>query len=565
MITIFIVSSLPIITYQQVNAAPIISITRTSLPPKFGYDVGAAHWSFAANKFSWAISSSNMTLSLPSLTVAVASISCAIAQSSTFTHNTTTYTWTFSGASACNGVALTTSMVIHITNITGHYNQKEVYGKATVTKAGSSSIVQNVIFPFISSSSQLKCNSGSICTQQCFGNTCFDWNKLSQFTYNNSTKTLTAISGSSTASISTFTFDPLATDGSGHCTDGNSNTCNMTLSTSNTNDIIVVISTSFSGSGVGDFAMASDTAGLTYTNRAQICKGFTCASINAIIGIRYDYAISAGTLSSDSITCTQTGNTNARIDCVAFGISGADTSTIFDSGGMCNNTGTGTSASCTLPNTSNANDIILGLGSSDNNGGAYTAGTSFTLIQCGNGNCAATDPNGGAISEDYIVSTTQSGLSVAYTLGASHNWIIIGDAIKELSSVSYSFTLSPTVSYTATVTSINLVNTFSPSIIYVPNLNIGLKVSFNPSVNYVASLIKVQLGFILNPIATYFPNILICQGCGGSGTTTVTSTKFNTLIQTGDYSNFQSQDIALEALGLLAIICVIGFLIFYRR
>ena len=226
----------------------------------------------------------------------------------------------------------------------------------------------------------------------------------------------------------------LALDGTAACDSGSSNTCTMSLTTSHSNDVIIVISAAESSGGVGPFALTSDTAGLTYHNRAQICNYGTCSGASgsgAPVVLREDYAIATSPLSSDTITCKQTGNTNSKISCVAYAISGANTASPFDSNvaapctGYSGNGVSSSTFSCTL-STSDADDMIIG----DAAFGSVTAsvGSGFTFAKCNNG-----DGEGSACSEYKVVSSTQSGLSVSMSGSSSTLWAFIGDAVQAAS------------------------------------------------------------------------------------------------------------------------------------
>lgn len=188
----------------------------------------------------------------------------------------------------------------------------------------------------------------------------------------------------------------LALDGSAHANHtGTSSTA--TLTTSSTNDVIVV----FIVANVSAINSVTDTAGLSWSQRATTTDG----SGNWIFEWT---AISAGALSSDVITVTPSASTFTTID--AFGISGANTVTPFDS-----NVGLPATGAPTLTlSTSNANDfIVAGMITS----GTVTAGGSWTLI-------SGADFQG---VEYQIVAATQSGLSV--TVGTGSYTRAIGDAI----------------------------------------------------------------------------------------------------------------------------------------
>lgn len=399
-------------------------------------DVGPAKWSFATNKFSWASGTSNMTLNLPSLTVAVAGTGCAVAQSSSWAHNTTVYTWSFSGASACNGVALTTAMKLYVKNVTGAYNKKEVIITGTTTRAGATKgVVNTVLFPLVSTGSIPYCSS-AYCYSVQAGSAAFNWSGLSAFTraFNNSTKTLSVSSGSSTASITSYKFDPLAIDGTpviGSST-GSSATTVGGLTTSYANDVIIAI-VKGAGSTIAISAVTDGNGVLTFHSRYSQ----TSPRVFAIW-----YAIASSTLSNDKITGTQ-DSANAGIGVQGFAISGANTVSPFDSNAglpFSASGASGTTPTVTGVSTSNADDIILGMMGSGSLT-VQTAGSGYALVQEYHDSSF-----GSANSEDKIVSSTQSSVTVAFGQTSSNaGWSMVVDAIVQAST-------TVTLSRTDTVT-----------------------------------------------------------------------------------------------------------------
>jgi hypothetical protein len=222
-----------------------------------------------------------------------------------------------------------------------------------------------------------------------------------------------------TPPIGTYSIDPIAIDGSGKCSSGVAHTCTITLSTSNTNDVIIVVIGLISSHPTASTPI--DTSLLSWSTRASISSG-------TYGGLYEFYAISSGTLSSDVITCANS-NVNGRISCNAFGISGANTVSPFDPASACTNNGnTGTTASCTLT-TTNTNDMCLILGGMSANvaSPAPLCNThTGTLIQS-----EENDGNGGAYSAYYITSSTFIGGTIQYTITSGDPWSIIGDAIQQ--------------------------------------------------------------------------------------------------------------------------------------
>ena len=224
--------------------------------------------------------------------------------------------------------------------------------------------------------------------------------------------------GSGTSALTVATqptqkSSPLGIDGSWACGNGNVNYCKVVATTSHPSDIIIVAEATQSGHVA---SVPTDTAGLSWTSLKDYSTGQ--------VDLHLYYAKAAGALSSDTITCNF--NPNARSSCVAFGISGASQTTVFDSNSAlpCSATGTSTTSSCNI-STTNADDIIIGFVAAGCNI-PVTAGSGFTIIHtetfCG--------PSVGA--EYKIVSSTQSSQPVAFSLAASSQaWVTIGDAIRQ--------------------------------------------------------------------------------------------------------------------------------------
>lgn len=194
--------------------------------------------------------------------------------------------------------------------------------------------------------------------------------------------------------VSSGSGSTLSLDGSASNT-GGTTTQTVTLSTTKTNDVIIVIAT-FNNSG-GTISSISDTASLTWTGhrRATVTNGTTT--------VEEWYAISSGILTSDVITLNYSASASFSV-ATAFGVNGAHTAAPFDTNAAIPFTGVGTPSFTT----SNANDFLV-------TGGANTCtptspwvsieATSFWTVQY------------------QIVSTTQSGS------GPSCTGVNVSDAI----------------------------------------------------------------------------------------------------------------------------------------
>ncbi|HEV3341909.1 MAG TPA: hypothetical protein VG125_16195, partial [Pirellulales bacterium] len=133
----------------------------------------------------------------------------------------------------------------------------------------------------------------------------------------------------------------LAIDGNNTSTAAWATSSNVTLTTSNPNEVIILDIDS--GATVGS---VSDTAGLTWQQRGV-------ASVNGSFLYEY-YAIAPTELSADSVTVSFSGWTSSVLN--AFSIVGANTSSPFGTNASLPGTSSGSTVSTT---TSNANDLIF--------------------------------------------------------------------------------------------------------------------------------------------------------------------------------------------------------------
>jgi hypothetical protein len=199
----------------------------------------------------------------------------------------------------------------------------------------------------------------------------------------------------------------LALDGTPQSSTGSTGgtpTVTYTLTTSHANDIIIVASESN-----GTIITGVTGPGLTFTRRA----------LNTTQTVEEWSAVASAPLSSAPIVITYASSGSFFSAC-AFAISGADTSTIWDSNVGLPVTG-GTAADPTV-STTNANDIIIGIfrfGSTSD----PTPGAGWTTIVA---------PAGGFFLVQYkIVSAPQSGLTVAVGTGSGDENGYIVDAVVQ--------------------------------------------------------------------------------------------------------------------------------------
>lgn len=210
----------------------------------------------------------------------------------------------------------------------------------------------------------------------------------------------------------------LALDGaaSNTCTgSSHSATCSVTLTTSNSNDIIIAFA---NGECAGPVTLGTPTgSGLSFTLRKS----------GVALSLGEWWALATSALSSETITITESstlcGGPPITTSFVVWGIAGANTVTPFDPnmGLPSQNTGIGASGSVSV-STSNANDMILGMVGGGANIGGGSAGPGFTIIK--------SDSLANAASEYEVVSSTQSALSVSINFGGNTAWEMFGDAVQ---------------------------------------------------------------------------------------------------------------------------------------
>ena len=219
-------------------------------------------------------------------------------------------------------------------------------------------------------------------------------------------------------------LDPTALDGSVLAASSGA-VINLIFSTSSDNDVMIVAVGTKSSGGTPlrtVSSISSNVSTSSWTKRTS--KSQTYATIS-YQGVEEWYATwtSHGAI---NVTVTLSG-TPTNGGGVAFGISGADTTTIFDSNAGANPTNaSGLSPFDKYPsvliNTSNANNMIIGV-ETDVSAVAATVGSGYTKIQ-----------TGAYIQTEYkIVSATQSNLPVNFTLPFAYPWCIIADAVMQAS------------------------------------------------------------------------------------------------------------------------------------
>jgi flagellin-like protein len=205
------------------------------------------------------------------------------------------------------------------------------------------------------------------------------------------------------------------------------------ISTTDSNDIIVVLVTNEDTTNHVLRTVSSVTGtGLSFAKRSGGTIGTSPYSDAEVW-----WAVAASPLNTEDITVTLSGATD---DCsiVAFGVNGANTASPWDPNVSVPAVATATTAS--IPSvsgvsTSNAHDMVLGftgvLSSADAAFPTETVGSGFTLATAAQVNTGGTGRSEAA-AEYKIVSATQASSTVAFgtTTDAADNWVMIGDAIQ---------------------------------------------------------------------------------------------------------------------------------------
>ncbi len=218
---------------------------------------------------------------------------------------------------------------------------------------------------------------------------------------------------------------PLKLDGSASNTWSGTAAGTATLSTTQANDIIVVMVGSENPSAIEKVSSISSPKipGGEWHERSNLSE-LTASYTDMEVW----WAYSSNQLSSEPITATLAGSPDdATI--IAFGISGADTAAPWDTNAALPAKATGSNATPSVKiSTTAQNALILGFASTASNP-VITPGGGFSQIQ----NIVAA---GGAmfdsgLAEYTVASSPQTGRAVNATLGVHELWLLSGDAIKQ--------------------------------------------------------------------------------------------------------------------------------------
>ena len=209
-----------------------------------------------------------------------------------------------------------------------------------------------------------------------------------------------------------------AIDGTSAVGGSSSGSLSLNLTTTQSNDVIVVVGGGTNTSTAGTNLTVSGCS-LTWT-RWEYAYDFASREVDLW------YAIASSPLSACTITETVAGGTWLVTGMTAMGISGANTSTPFDPNGASSGIAHGASSTPTVSgiSTSNAHDILIG-GVVAAGSGPPTAGSGFTQLW----NSGAVTP---VLASEYeVVSATQSGISLTFGgLSGSTNWAMLAAAVQ---------------------------------------------------------------------------------------------------------------------------------------
>jgi len=216
----------------------------------------------------------------------------------------------------------------------------------------------------------------------------------------------------------TATFSRILPDGSCSAGDatGTLSTTSCSLTTSNTDDIILAFVSYYNGAHADHFTSVTDGQNLTWAERGTVLN-------SGSLFTREYYAKSSNPLSGDSITLTLSAHDYPQIIC--FGVSGANYTTPFDTNAAIP---AKANANGVTISTSHANDLLIAVGTDDVTSHVPTNPSGYTTIQDIPGS-GGFDP----LRATYdSVSATKSSASVAFSwTGSPTNQGILFDAIMQ--------------------------------------------------------------------------------------------------------------------------------------
>jgi len=233
------------------------------------------------------------------------------------------------------------------------------------------------------------------------------------------TTTTSAVAKSTTTSTNSATSassQSMALDGDVVGYDKTGSTPSVSLTTSNTNDVIIVLVSTSVTSGLPPTVTSISSPHVSWKSSARGTGG------DGTTDFEEWYGIASSALSSETITVHLSGSPADDSTIIAFGISGANTASPFDShsGLPAWASGSGGSPSVSI-STSNANDFIFGAevrGCPSANGAHYSALVSDS--------CGANYAD--VYAEYQTVSSAKSSFAVNWGSTISY-WDVMGDAV----------------------------------------------------------------------------------------------------------------------------------------
>jgi hypothetical protein len=234
-----------------------------------------------------------------------------------------------------------------------------------------------------------------------------------------------------TAKSASLAVDGANLTGCGHST----NSCSTTLTTTHTNDIIMVYTFESLDLQTSCTFTVQDTSGLIWNLRGSVSgrnDGTTGSNRdqNAEFWAQASRPLSSDTVTESILGCASVQYGGEYNGLYAIGISGAKFNSPFDSH---NAQAVGAAGYSNTPSvsisTSDSNDMIIGV-AQQSSFGTLTPGTGFTVIQ-------ATGP-GGAASEFQIVRSPLTGLPVSFGDDTTWYWEELADAISSSSTHGHS-------------------------------------------------------------------------------------------------------------------------------
>ena len=281
----------------------------------------------------------------------------------------------------------------------------------------------------------------------------------------------------------------LAIDGSNSQESGSASSISTTLTTSNTNDLIIAyVSPVEQASNNPPTVSSISGGGLTWHSRET---GAIQDGGEYYQNVDEWYAVASSTLSSATITATLSGTANQEVWITVFGISGVNTANPFDPNGSVPATDAATNNPSTTMSTSNANDMLIyacspydggnpnGWTSVEANGGysideyvAYqtvTSTQSNLVTSCGGNNAngaEVTDAVEGAATYNSYIWYATAASSGADTITASFGSAVTGSvSIYEISGVAPALTSFGSSSSAGATSSVSSITPSSSSVV----------------------------------------------------------------------------------------------------